>query len=486
MIDCPYCLTPQSFHRGDNCESCGKKVPRQYIEIARTKPPIWIVTFGPTQHGKSTLLGSTTFLMERLSAIVPRSFHTYLDDFTIKRVAEIQRGQHMGDVLGPTVKNDSPEPLLIALKNFPSAKESQIFVIFDLAGEVVEEITNRVMDDSSEPPLYARAVAKAKTVWFIVSLYDIQRDAKSSGKSINNLFWSYQHTMAQLNVSLKNRDILVIYTKADLLLQQDNINQLEIPSDVYKYFETDPYYDLGNRGAEKPALLDHNDYLTTLERVSDQLQSFTQDEVPGGSAFVAMAEDSETNLYFTIDSAQGSASGTRGELGIQIKRYRVVDPLLWTIMLSSDEDPESAAAIVLPVHGNGQVYSMNLPIALYDALRSHNIHPSTYFMGETKAVFSTGNAPVDVIPPSGRVPLIGTILERLPKDSIAIILVDDLLPIDIDDFAETTWDDRLLLIGTDKIIMNTRIRWKYQAQTVTEVGQSIREFTRQVELSRTK
>ena len=165
-IACPYCLTPQAFHTGDTCEAegCGRKVPRQYIEIARQRDPIWLVTYGPSQHGKSTLLGSITFLLENLAQIVPRAFYMCLDDFTTKRVAAMQSGQHRAGVPGATVLSDRPEPLIIALKNFPTEQESRVVVIFDLAGEVVDVITSQVTDDSSEPPLYARAIAKAQTV----------------------------------------------------------------------------------------------------------------------------------------------------------------------------------------------------------------------------------------------------------------------------------------------------------------------------------
>ncbi len=479
MIDCPYCLMPQSFNRSDNCESCGKKVPRMFIDMARVKPPIYIVTFGPSQHGKSTLLGSMSFLLERLGNFAPQAFHNYLDAYTTQRIADIQRGQQTGDPsLGATPMSDTPQPLIISLKNFPTPQKSQLFVIFDLAGEVVDKITDRVMDDSAPPPLYARAVAKAKTVWFIVSLYDMQRETLLTGKSINNLFWSYQQVMTHFNVPLRDRDILVIYTKADLLRQMDDVNQLEMPAPVNGYLGEDVYYDLGNRGAEKPPHLDYDACVTGMERISDELRTFTQSDISGGSAFVAMAEDSEAKLYFSIGSAQGS-----GATGTLIKRYRVLDPFIWSILLNTEND-SSAAALILPTNDADDTYSASLPSVLFDRLQGRNIHPTTYFAGELRTAFADGSLPADAAPPTGRVPLVGPILDRLPPGSVAVVLAGKTLPIDIDDFAYTSWDDRLVLIGTDNTVLNARIRWKYVAKTPEELEPIIREFMRQLEALR--
>lgn len=483
MIDCPYCLMPQSFNRGDNCESCGKKVPRQFIDSARVKPPIYIVTYGSSQHGKSTLLGSMSFILERFGMIAPRSFHTYLDPYTTERVAAIQRGQLTGQPnLGPNPMNDNPQPLLISLKNFPSPQESQVFVIFDLPGEVTDKITDRMMDDSTPTPLYARAIAKAKTVWFIVSLYDTQREMRLTGKSINNLFWAYQQVMAFFNVPLQDRSILVVYTKADLLMKEDDTNLLKIPDPIYEYLESDKYYDVGNRGAERPVLLDYSTYITEMERTSADLRTFTESEVPGGSAFVAMTEDSKAQLYFTIDSAQGS-----GSTGVEIKRIRVIDPLVWSIMLSKEgQNGSSTTALILPTQTALDVYDANLPSVLFDRLRARNIHPSTYFMGELRTAFSDSSIPTDINPPVGRVPLVGAILDHLPAGSVAVVLTGNTLPRDVDDFAYTSWDDRLLLIGTDKAVLNARIKWKFVAQTPEDFEQVVREFLRQLEALRAR
>ena len=195
-----------------------------------------------------------------------------------------------------------------------------------------------------------------------------------------------------------------------------------------------------------------------------------------------MTQDSHAQLYFTIDSAQGS-----GTTGVEIKRIRVIDPLIWSILLSKD-DPNGASttALILPTQVAQDVYAANLPNVLFDRLRARNIHPSTYFMGELRTAFTDSSIPSDINPPVGRVPLIGAILDHLSAGSVAVVLTGNTLPRDVDDFASTSWDDRLLLIGTDKAVLNTRIRWKFVAQTPEDLEQIVREFLRQLEALRAR
>jgi len=474
MIECPYCLTPQSFSRGEQCENeaCGKNVSRLYIESARLREPIFIVTFGVTQHGKSTLLGSMSFLVERIGVIAQGAFHNYLDTHTMQRLAEIQRGQQTGNPgLGATPLTDNPEPLLLMLKNFPTQSETQTLVIFDLAGEVVDRITERIADRSAPPPLYARAIAKARTIWFIVSLYDLQREMVETGRSINALFMAYQQVMMHFNAALRDRNVLTIFTKADLLRENTNDDALVIPQSVSDYLADDRYYDLGNRGASRPPVLDYDRYASDLYRVSDELQSFTEMEVTGGSAFVAMVEDSGAKLHFNIGSAQGS-----GSTGMEIKRYRALDPLIWSILLSQGPGHQSGTTLILATQDANGLYQAGLHTVLLDRLRARNRYPQSYFTGEMRPAFAEGNLPPDPALPIGRMGLIGPILDRQPSGGIAVVLVGDQLPADIDDFAYTSWDDRLVVIGTSQQVLNARVRWKYRAETPSEVEQALRDF----------
>ena len=77
---------------------------------------------------------------------------------------------------------------------------------------------------------------------------------------------------------------------------------------------------------------------------------------------------------------------------------------------------------------------------------------------------------------AGRVPLLGPILDILPADSIVIVLADEVLPLDLDDFFVTAWDSRLLLLGTDKAVMNARACWKAHVLSGDDVDASVESF----------
>ena len=70
----------------------------------------------------------------------------------------------------------------------------------------------------------------------------------------------------------------------------------------------------------------------------------------------------------------------------------------------------------------------------------------------------------------------GPILDRLPADSIVIILADEVLPLDLDDFFVTAWDSRLLLLGTDKAVMNARASWKAHVLFAEDVDSPVENF----------
>ena len=374
-IDCPYCLRPQTFCRSDICEVCHQRVPHQYIEIARAREPIWIVAYGPPQHGKSSLLSSMTFLVEHLGMLAPHTFHTYLDDSTITRIAAIQHRQRTGaEPIPATPLVDKPEPLLIALRNFPKDKDSQVLVIYDLGGELVDTITQRVMVDRKQLPMYTQALAKAKTVWFIVSLYDIQKDMVNTGKSINNLFFGYEQTMEHLGVPLDGHNILVTYTKADKLLSLDTTNLLTLPGPIDDYLREDPYYNLGNIGATRPPLLDADKYAKEMERISQELHNFTRDYVPEGQALVSMADGNRVGIRFTMNSALGSDSGAHNTTGTQIRRFRVLDTLMWALQLNDTVNHTASAALILPAQTKkgSSIPDLHTAVARCPAYQQHS------------------------------------------------------------------------------------------------------------------
>ena len=114
------------------------------------------------------------------------------------------------------LRSDVLAPLLIALRNFPHDKDSHVLVVVDLPGAAVETMASSVAANPTTPPLYAKALAKAKPVWFVVSLYDLQKELPATGRSLSHLFWSYHETLGQLNAPTPKRSVLVSVYKSRL------------------------------------------------------------------------------------------------------------------------------------------------------------------------------------------------------------------------------------------------------------------------------
>ena len=78
QIMCPYCLTPQSFTRSNRCQNpdCRvQEVPQEYIDNVRRMPPIWLTTFGTSQHGKTTYIDALAIWIESLGKITEDASH---------------------------------------------------------------------------------------------------------------------------------------------------------------------------------------------------------------------------------------------------------------------------------------------------------------------------------------------------------------------------------------------------------------------------
>jgi hypothetical protein len=484
-IDCPYCLAPQSFLRSECCEVCHTRVPRKYIEIARTKPPVWIVTYGFAKHGKSALLGSISCLLEQVSTIVPNAYCTYLDDATIQQVAALQRAPSSDEAShGNSVPAGVLAPLLIALHNFPKEKVTQVLAIVDLPGATVEAMASRVADNVTKPPLHAKALAKAGSVWFVVSLYDLQKDHAATGRSINHLFWSYEKTLELMNTPLKKHAVVLAYTKAGLLHTPDAINQIELPETINTYLDSDPLRYLGDRGEPRTQPIDVDQYLSDMKGCADELQRLTHNCVPGGPELIAMVKDKGVELFCTINSALGGSPDPAGVIEVPTRCRRVLDALLWTVHFSERRPPQPHAAVILPGETPRHSIVSELAAAVHSALGKHQMEAATYFMGALEEAFPPGRYAPDAILFPGRAPLVGAILEKLPPDSIAVIVIDDVLPLDIDDFAVHAWDQRLLLLGINKSALSARIQWKFQVHSPSAVDTAVTVFSQQIAQAR--
>jgi hypothetical protein len=328
MILCPYCLTLQELGQiTTRCTNlkCGQELPYRYREKARTGKVTCLGTFGLSSHGKTAFLASLMQSALAVYKIAPGSYFYAFDSDTQKKLHEWSERYRNGRVKMPTTSPvELPRPLLVMSKNFPVGHPN-ILVAYDLAGEALELVGTQ--------PAYVRALSKVNTAWYIISLDDLVNH-NDAGYSIDSLFNIYQNAMAELHISTKGKNMLVVYTKADLLLGAWGLEPL--PPEVIEYLANDPYDQLPKKQASKLPAFDEDAYFAEMTRISDRLREYTRDFVDGGGAFVNMVRDAGMQVYFTINSAYGRPlDANNSTLGMPVHSIRVLDALIWAIKLNS-------------------------------------------------------------------------------------------------------------------------------------------------------
>lgn len=429
-IICPYCLNSQTFTRNNICEHCNQEVPPKYINSAKKRVPVWLVTVGNKQHGKTTYVDSMAVTVENLGKIAEGTYYSYLDTYTFDQIRQMRQEVQKGILPESTQSLETPQPLLINIHNF-LGHEVNTLAIFDLAGEI--------FDNRSEIGRYATAIRHAQTIWFLVSLDDLIKDQE--GRSISDLFEVYLAGMEQLGASIRGRNVLIVYTKADKLAQI-------LPDEIRNYLRHDPYCNLKQMKRQEAAahLLDDYAYEQEMRRVSDALEDFTYNDVEGGIALINMIKSSGMNLSFAITSSLGQDAAGR-QMGTEIQRYRVLDPLIWALTLDRGSKHETEVAILMDA-GDGceTIYQNDLPAQVYDELLMRGADATSYYMGQSQPAYQLGQRPTEGFPRRSGIRLIGPILDQLPKQVFAIALTTGPI-MDLYDFFGTTWYDRLLVVN---------------------------------------
>jgi hypothetical protein len=426
-VICPYCGSKQTFAGSNNiCSNCGNEVSRKYLDNVRKRPPVWMVTVGNTRHGKTTYVDSLTVSVENLGKISPRTFSTYLDNTTFEKIRAIRREAQEGILPEPTVI-DRPRPLLMSLPNFLD-HDSNTLVIYDLAGEI--------FDRPDEIEKWADAIKHAETIWFLISLSDLEKDKE--GRSIGDLVQIYVDGMANLGAKLKGRRVLVVFTKGDVLAQR-------LPPTIRKYLAEDPYSKLAqmSMAEAKSRPFDEYAYLRELHTISDELRAYTYDHVSGGPNLINMIEYYGMDLSFTIVASIPGADGQT--VGTNSPRFRVIDPLIWSLSSSQGDREETTIALILDAsQSSSAVFADDLPGTFFDCLQSNNADVNSYYLGRREPIVNLSQRP-EKSPRRSSLPMIGPILDQLSPNAYALAVVNG--PIhDLVDYQYSSWHDRLFIV----------------------------------------
>jgi len=487
VIMCPYCLEMHEFRQTDICSNCGQQLPKKYLAAALQGSPICLGTFGLKSHGKTAFLSNLLLAAESLSKVALNAFPQAIDSYTSRMLLKWNAMDQSGEInlgetlLGENPLKERPTPLLLLLSNFPSG-QSHIFVTYDLAGEV--------LDKAGSEPEHVRALHNVNTIWFIISLSDLMKERKT-GHSMRDLFDVYEEAMEKLHISIKGKNILVVFTKADKLLKTIDDSELpRLPSEVYAYLEDDSYEYEFIKEKPKASLKQLNEenywtYFRKMQEISEILRDFTNDYVSGGGAFLAMAQSYDAQVMFTINSAYGEEP-EGGKLPRKAHPKRILDALIWAIELGKAGRPnqgrEVALIVPMTIDGHG-VANQDIIMRFYQSLAAHGEHVATYSVGHLASAYSPGTAPVQM-PSLPRLPLVGPILDRLKAGTVVVLLADDKMPLDLGDFVNSPLLDRLLVVTTHREMLNAWLRHRAILQNEGDVEPIVSSFLNQLSAAR--
>lgn len=296
---CPYCLG--DTHKSGKCRHCEVEMPPLYADgYSSWRPPAVLSAVGFRGHGKTVYLASLLHVMTHsLTRKWPGFYRHGLDQDSINTIKTNLALLEQGNLPEPTRRN-FPKPSIHLLAKMPRYKDRQL-IIYDPPGEAFEQ------DLSMEK--YAHFVKQAKTVLFLISLVDLDDPI---AVDIHRLLEVYTLGMHRLKAKTKNQHLVVVFTKADLLLP--------------RHFKGHPNLVQYLQNSSQAPIDNLKQYMQELNKFSEALASFALNQLEAHN-FVNMAQNNFKSLsYCAISSLGRPPDGNR--LSVAMQPQRVIDPLL--------------------------------------------------------------------------------------------------------------------------------------------------------------
>lgn len=438
-IICPFCSNIHDFTLS-NINHCPNNpneiIPDTYIEEYNEVPPLWLVTVGFPKHGKTTFISVLTIVLEKIDKIWP-TYYNALDGYTIQEIRRMRTQIKEAKTFNPTkfdgTGKKSLRPLLLSIYDLPENK-SRCLVMYDLAGQVYEN-----QDDTQN---YTDILRRVNTVWFLVSLDNLKTNKEV--KTITDLFTTYENSMKAKGIGLKGRNLIVVYTKADKINFLENNRKYTI---VHQYRTSDPFEKLvqNNTDITRIKNLSFSDYKEQMQTISNHLKNYTYDCIDSGATFIRRAEKSEINLTFCITSALGHEPSSDGNLSREISPQRVLDPLLWAVILDEPKDKaDTSLSLILDTsfedkEVEGILSSISAYLADFYEL-------SIYYLGQSSIISKPGQTFPNPLSTHPFPRLIGPILETIPDNTYSIIILNNPI-LDLVDFRYSIWQNHTLVVS---------------------------------------
>jgi hypothetical protein len=446
---CPFCLgrhdlTLRECTKTEAESNSPKKeeIPSLYIDKYDQVSPIFLVTIGFSKHGKTTYQAALTWMLEKLNRVFKGATYQTLDQYTFNWIKNVREDAKRGRVPAKTGMS-VPRPALLHMYNLPLFG-SRCLVLYDTPGEVFTDLS--IIKHTG----YLQSLNAVRNLWFIISLKDLE---ESPEQNIHDLLNVYLTGMVQMGWSLKGRNLIVIYTKADAVIDRRDAT---LPLEIEHYLKNDPFRGLTiSDNASAPSSIDLEAYLAQMQEISSKLKEYTRQEINGGGAFINLAENIyDLGLHFTITSALGSSPNDQGGMDVETDRYRVLDPFFWALDLNQLEVPHPISLILDATSSDtgaadgsaGSALVYQLPLDKLEQILSEQGEVMTFLLGQSRPASQRGQTPPTKAPRSPRPRLIGPILEQPQFGKHYIVITTGPIQ-DLADFNSREWQDRLLLVS---------------------------------------
>lgn len=494
-VFCPFCLTihdfgepPVCLERLDNESGGHPDVSRSYIHNYDRSQPLWLAAIGFSNHGKTSYIGSLSLLLDSADKFWEGSATDYLDQYTFQKIQDTHKTVYdrknydrtrkwgevaEGETRMPNKTQSPPRPLLIRIDGIPKF-QSRCLVLYDAAGEYFETLTG--IQEGVEQSGYIKSLKAVRTIWFMVSLSDLASPENSQSKNLRDLLNVYIAGMERMGWDIRNRNLIVVYTKADKLKHIEHV-----PPSIREYLSSDRYGQLVGKinyadpntffqGVEREEF-NLDQYISDMEETSNELEDYTK-KLAGGSAFLTLAKNHGLKVYFTITSALGTDSQD-GEAIADFTSYRVLDPLLWALKLDEKPPIPTTIKIILDTAhpkleaankaAGNPIYSLPYDYLMRE-LGKIGDEVVAYYLGNNKPGAPSGQKPPSSVAKQIYPRLLRPLLSNNDANTLALVFTNGPIE-DFDEFldSESTlnrfWKNRLFVVSLSS---NYEPTWKWR------------------------
>lgn len=446
-LKCPKCWSALEIDAASRCGACRYEPPKRYEEACRAAPILPILAVGFSQSGKTHLLATLTLMLQELSEFLPVAPYEILDAETQTLSQSWSNLRERQQVLEKTQHGSKHHVLVLKGQGFPTL-QPRTLILYDMAGEHFHNI-----GDSHLASL--KALADTSTIWFVVSVFDMQKnrhvdhmseDVANSGNDhpigvrLRSLFESYAAAMDAMNASLTGRNALLVFTKGD------GGSWGPIEGSIDDYLRDNPI------DPNKPQYqedFDLNMYVKGMEEISNQLEEFARspENLPGGRTFLELVKSRGMRIKCCVTSALGAEPS---ESRVTDTRYtstpwahaRVLDPLIWTLHLDKQSSARTVTIMIDAGKGCESVYSLDILPQLHAYLSKAQNVRYAYLGRRSEKVNDLSQ------PPSFRHPrLIGPHIDDSQLVERIVVLSNGPI-LDLPDFREDSMARRIALVST--------------------------------------